>query len=127
MAADIRILSTPPPSLFIVSYLCLHQSEICGSVLGLFLVALPTASALLPARHHTQSWLFPRNGISFLSAFSPRWDHSLSGYDLGVIAEVVASPNFKTLSNPGDVASGLVVSMFTTGAFFRCRLRWTQW
>jgi MFS family permease len=42
----------------------------------------------------------------------------LFGYDLGVIAEVVASPNFKTQFNPDDVASGLVVSMFTTGALF---------
>jgi MFS family permease len=42
----------------------------------------------------------------------------LFGYDLGVIAEVVASPNFTAKFKPNDVQSGLVVSMFTTGAFF---------
>lgn len=41
----------------------------------------------------------------------------LFGYDLGVIAEVVASPNFTAKFKPNDVQSGLVVSMFTTGAF----------
>ena len=42
----------------------------------------------------------------------------LFGYDLGVIAEVIASPTFasKFVANPTQ--SGLVVSMFTTGAFF---------
>lgn len=42
----------------------------------------------------------------------------LFGYDLGVIAEVVASNTFKDKFNPNDTQSGLVVSMFTTGAFF---------
>ena len=42
----------------------------------------------------------------------------LFGYDLGVIAEVVASGNFIKMFSPNDVQSGLVVSMFTTGAFF---------
>jgi len=42
----------------------------------------------------------------------------LFGYDLGVIAEVVASNTFKDKFNPDDTQSGLVVSMFTTGAFF---------
>ncbi|KEF58493.1 uncharacterized protein A1O9_06419 [Exophiala aquamarina CBS 119918] len=42
----------------------------------------------------------------------------LFGYDLGVIAEVVASNTFKDKFHPNDTESGLVVSMFTTGAFF---------
>lgn len=42
----------------------------------------------------------------------------LYGYDLGVIAEVVASQSFTTKFHPNDTQSGLVVSMFTTGAFF---------
>ncbi|KAK5259538.1 hypothetical protein LTR40_005810, partial [Exophiala xenobiotica] len=42
----------------------------------------------------------------------------LYGYDLGVIAEVVASATFKRKFQPDDTQSGLVVSMFTTGAFF---------
>ncbi len=42
----------------------------------------------------------------------------LYGYDLGVIAEVVASETFIEKFAPDDVESGLVVSMFTTGAFF---------
>ncbi|OCT53747.1 Quinate permease [Cladophialophora carrionii] len=42
----------------------------------------------------------------------------LFGYDLGVIAEVVASNTFIEKFSPTDTESGLVVSMFTTGAFF---------
>lgn len=42
----------------------------------------------------------------------------LFGYDLGVIAEVVASDTFIAKFNPDDDSKGLVVSMFTTGAFF---------
>jgi sugar porter (SP) family MFS transporter len=42
----------------------------------------------------------------------------LFGYDLGVIASVVASDTFKEAFNPNDDEIGLVVSMFTTGAFF---------
>lgn len=42
----------------------------------------------------------------------------LYGYDLGVIAEVIASGTFKEKFHPNDTQAGLVVSMFTTGAFF---------
>ncbi|KAL5341794.1 general substrate transporter [Aspergillus crustosus] len=43
----------------------------------------------------------------------------LYGYDLGVIAEVIASGSFNTTFNePNDTETGLVVSMFTAGAFF---------
>lgn len=42
----------------------------------------------------------------------------LYGYDLGVIAEVVASPTFSAKFKADSTQEGLVVSMFTTGAFF---------
>ncbi|OAL30108.1 hypothetical protein AYO20_08911 [Fonsecaea nubica] len=46
----------------------------------------------------------------------------LYGYDLGVIAEVVASSTFKAKFAADDTQTGLVVSMFTTGAFFGAAL-----
>lgn len=42
----------------------------------------------------------------------------LFGYDLGVIAEVVASSSYKELFTPTDDETGVVVSLFTGGAFF---------
>lgn len=43
----------------------------------------------------------------------------LLGYDLGVIAAVVASPSFHSHFNqPNPTQVGVVVSMFTAGAFF---------
>jgi len=42
----------------------------------------------------------------------------LYGYDLGVIAEVVASTSFVKQFNPTPSQSGAVVSLFTGGAFF---------
>jgi len=42
----------------------------------------------------------------------------LFGYDLGVIAEVIASPTFiSTFKNPSSTQTGIVVSFFTGGAF----------
>lgn len=43
----------------------------------------------------------------------------LFGYDLGVIAEVVASDSFKTLflQSDADTKSGTVVALFTGGCF----------
>lgn len=46
----------------------------------------------------------------------------LFGYDLGVIAEVVASDTFEAKFSPNDDAKGLVVSMFTTGVFLGAAL-----
>ncbi|PGH27372.1 hypothetical protein AJ80_00850 [Polytolypa hystricis UAMH7299] len=46
----------------------------------------------------------------------------LYGYDLGVIAEVIACESFKSKFAANDTESGLVVSMFTTGAFFGAAL-----
>ena len=43
----------------------------------------------------------------------------LYGYDLGVIAQVIASGAFKReFNDPGANAKGAVVSVFTGGAFF---------
>ncbi|KAE8359024.1 general substrate transporter [Aspergillus caelatus] len=42
----------------------------------------------------------------------------LYGYDLGVIAEVIASHSFEDKFAANDTQTGLVVSMFTAGAFF---------
>ncbi|KAL1984801.1 hypothetical protein VTN96DRAFT_8645 [Rasamsonia emersonii] len=46
----------------------------------------------------------------------------LFGYDLGVIAEVIACQSFSAKFAANDTQSGLVVSMFTTGAFFGAAL-----
>ena len=42
----------------------------------------------------------------------------LYGYDLGVIAGAIASPDFKSRFTPTTSESGAVVSVFTGGAFF---------
>jgi hypothetical protein len=42
----------------------------------------------------------------------------LYGYDLGVIAQVIASESFKSTFKPTDNETGAVVSVFTGGAFF---------
>ncbi|KKK22721.1 hypothetical protein P175DRAFT_0514570 [Aspergillus ochraceoroseus IBT 24754] len=42
----------------------------------------------------------------------------LYGYDLGVIAEVISCASFKSKFAANDTQTGLVVSMFTAGAFF---------
>ncbi|KAJ6076550.1 hypothetical protein N7499_008531 [Penicillium canescens] len=42
----------------------------------------------------------------------------LYGYDLGVIAEVIICQSFTSKFTPTDTESGLVVSLFTAGAFF---------
>jgi MFS family permease len=46
----------------------------------------------------------------------------LYGYDLGVIAGVVASPDFESRFNPTEAQKGAVVSVFTGGAFFGAAL-----
>src|SRR3978361_778089 len=46
----------------------------------------------------------------------------LFGYHLGVIAEVIASKTFIDKFTPNGSQAGLVVSMFTTGAFFGAAL-----
>ncbi|OBT56148.1 hypothetical protein VE04_03885 [Pseudogymnoascus sp. 24MN13] len=40
------------------------------------------------------------------------------GYDLGVVAEVIASETYQSRFKPTDAQTGAVVSLFTAGAFF---------
>jgi MFS family permease len=58
------------------------------------------------------------NGLQFLVAVFASLGSVLYGYDLGVIAEVVASPNFTHLFGNDDSKIGAVVSVFTGGGFF---------
>ncbi|KAH6845807.1 general substrate transporter [Chaetomium sp. MPI-CAGE-AT-0009] len=62
-------------------------------------------------------------------ALSPKWyqflvgvfaslGSLLYGYDLGVIAQVIAAQSFKTKFSPSDNEEAAVVSVFTGGAFF---------
>ena len=60
----------------------------------------------------------PPKWYQFLVAVFASLGSYLYGYDLGVIAEVVASNTFTSKFSPDATQSGLVVSMFTTGAFF---------
>lgn len=62
--------------------------------------------------------VLPPKWFQFLVGVFASLGSYLYGYDLGVIAEVVASDTFKEKFAANDVQSGLVVSMFTTGAFF---------
>ncbi len=56
--------------------------------------------------------------VEFLVSLFASLGSVLYGYDLGVIAEAVASDNFKALFNPTAAETGAVVSAFTGGAFF---------
>ncbi|KIV88047.1 hypothetical protein PV10_08977 [Exophiala mesophila] len=60
----------------------------------------------------------PPKWYQFLVSVFASLGSYLFGYDLGVIAEVVASNTFVDQFTPTDTQAGLVVSMFTTGAFF---------
>ncbi|EXJ95292.1 hypothetical protein A1O1_00412 [Capronia coronata CBS 617.96] len=60
----------------------------------------------------------PPKWYQFLVSVFASLGSYLYGYDLGVIAEVVASNTFVSAFKPDATSSGLVVSMFTTGAFF---------
>ncbi|KAK5325287.1 hypothetical protein LTR70_002452, partial [Exophiala xenobiotica] len=60
----------------------------------------------------------PPKWYQFLVSVFASLGSFLFGYDLGVIAEVVAANTFTAKFNLSDVDTGLVVSMFTTGAFF---------
>ncbi|KAI1610263.1 MFS transporter [Exophiala viscosa] len=64
----------------------------------------------------------PPKWYQFLVSVFASLGSYLYGYDLGVIAEVVASSTFTKKFHPDDTQSGLVVSMFTTGAFFGAAL-----
>ncbi|KAI9834882.1 MAG: hypothetical protein M1819_002790 [Sarea resinae] len=60
----------------------------------------------------------PPKWYQFLVSVFASLGSFLYGYDLGVIAEVVACQSFKTKFHPSTSQSGGVVSMFTGGAFF---------
>ncbi|KAL8400563.1 hypothetical protein RB594_000816 [Gaeumannomyces avenae] len=54
----------------------------------------------------------------FLVSIFASLGSALFGYDLGVIAEVVGSSSYQELFNPTPAETGVVVSLFTGGAFF---------
>ncbi|KAM0344125.1 hypothetical protein ACHAPU_007846 [Fusarium lateritium] len=60
----------------------------------------------------------PPRVYQFLVAIFASLGSLLYGYDLGVIAEVIASGNFKSTFGDDPNATGAVVSVFTGGAFF---------
>ncbi|KAF2424416.1 general substrate transporter [Tothia fuscella] len=60
---------------------------------------------------------FPPKWYQFLVGVFASLGSLLYGYDLGVIAEAIASPNFKHLFNP-TTPERAVVSVFTGGGFF---------
>ena len=59
----------------------------------------------------------PPKWYQFLVSVFASLGSILYGYDLGVIAEAVASDNFKNLFKPTASETGAVVSVFTGGAF----------
>lgn len=60
----------------------------------------------------------PPKLYQFLVATVASLGSLLLGYDLGVIAAVIASPSFdRTFSSPTAAQTGVVVSLFTAGAF----------
>lgn len=60
----------------------------------------------------------PPKWYQFLVAVFASLGSLLYGYDLGVIAEAIASHNFINLFKPTDSETGAVVSVFTGGGFF---------
>ncbi|KAL4893887.1 general substrate transporter [Aspergillus ambiguus] len=62
--------------------------------------------------------LLPPAWYQFLVGVFASVGSFLYGYDLGVIAEVIASESFMSKFEANDTQTGLVVSMFTAGAFF---------
>ena len=60
----------------------------------------------------------PPKWYQFLVSVFASLGSVLYGYDLGVIAEAIASDNFMALFNPTSGEKGAVVSVFTGGAFF---------
>ncbi|KAF2818436.1 general substrate transporter [Ophiobolus disseminans] len=62
--------------------------------------------------------MIPPKLYQFLVGLFASLGSLLFGYDLGVIAQVIASPSFTSKFNPNDNEIGAVVSVFTGGAFF---------
>jgi hypothetical protein len=85
------------------------------------------------SEHAKRPWpqlrLSCRIHLAFTMALPPKWyqflvsvfaslGSLLFGYDLGVIASAIASPNFKSKFGDDPDEVGAVVSIFTGGAFF---------
>ncbi|KAL2259063.1 hypothetical protein VTK26DRAFT_7389 [Humicola hyalothermophila] len=62
--------------------------------------------------------MLPPKWYQFLVGVFASLGSVLYGYDLGVIAQVIASESFKTKFNPSNNEEAAVVSVFTGGAFF---------
>lgn len=60
----------------------------------------------------------PPKWYQFLVGLFASLGSLLFGYDLGVIAQVIASQSFVSKFNPTDNETGAVVSVFTGGAAF---------
>ena len=60
----------------------------------------------------------PPKWYQFLVSMFASLGSALYGYDLGVIAGVVAARNFVRKFDPTPAETGAVVSVFTGGAFF---------
>ena len=56
--------------------------------------------------------------LQFLVGVFASLGSALYGYDLGVIAEAIASHNFDNQFKPSAAETGAVVSVFTGGGFF---------
>ncbi|KAI5284728.1 hypothetical protein KEM54_001120 [Ascosphaera aggregata] len=74
-------------------------------------------SPALRAAQNTFKMAMPPKVYQFLVSVFAAMGSFLYGYDLGVVAEVIASEDFLTKFEPNSDDTGLVVSMFTTGAF----------
>jgi len=95
------------PFVFANSFFNTIRTLLLCLLLVFILFAVTSTMARLPPKVY--QWLVGL--FASLGAF-------LYGYDLGVIAEVLISDTFLGKFDPTDTDSGLVVSMFTTGAFF---------
>lgn len=62
--------------------------------------------------------MLPPKWYQFFVALFASLGSALYGYDLGVIAGAVDSPNFQAQFEPSDAEQGAVVALFTAGAFF---------
>lgn len=92
----------------------------CQKLISLYGASLLSASvwSLSALAHTTVNMALPPKVYQFLVGLFASLGSWLYGYDLGVIAGVISCANFGTyFDNPSDVSTGLVVSLFTAGAF----------
>jgi MFS family permease len=79
---------------------------------------MPLPPKVYQARTHSEHITLNLTLFQFLVGTFASLGSALYGYDLGVIAEAIASPNFTHTFNPSDAEIGAVVSVFTGGGFF---------